>query len=133
MFGVGTTTIERARVVWHAAHHGPAQAVARHLLDRLDEGDITASTAHRLWAEARDSADPRGIIAARLKDPNRQRDALQQAAGQLAGLTHVLDQVNPIHSDISSQEAATLLPEYVEASKALDRLIKRIKDRSRHE
>ncbi len=130
--GMSASTYERAKTVVAAAEDPtlPAedQAIAREALaDMNTTGNVAGN-----FEKVRKSRDIR-LSAPRsrtIADAPKQRRALTGAASTLNGVTHVLRQIDAIHADITSEEAAQWVDDLSEARRVIEVLIKRLKERT---
>lgn len=137
----------------HKTAHDPAapdeeRQLAREALADMDAGHGIKSAAANLRSELkarREAEEPDQPIdgdATREKKPvktatrtvimsaTKQRRALTGACSNLSGIAHGLRLVEDLHPDITSEEAAQWVGDLSEARLALERVIKRLKERT---
>lgn len=124
--GMSQTTYHRARTVVNAASDPALSAehrqVARKALDEMNATGRIAGAYERVRALRE---PPKQTNT--LRTPKEQRKAMGGALLTLAGLTHGLKQIDPIHPEITKDEAAQWVSGLVEARQTITVLIKRLK------
>lgn len=129
--GMSGTTYVRAKTVVAAAEDTtlPAdeRAVAKQALAEMNAtGNISGA-----FEKVRKVRDKRlnAPQARTIDDPKKQRRAITGAVANLSGTTHVLRQIDTIHTSITSEEAAQWVGDLSEARRVIEVLIKRLKER----
>jgi ParB-like chromosome segregation protein Spo0J len=130
--GISPMSYYRAKTVVEAADDKDAAAetqdAAKAALAEMNEtGNVTAA-----YEKVRGR---RGPLATNPQKPTlstarQQRKAIDAAIVKLSGLGHGLKQIEVLHPDITSEEAAQWVGDLSEARLVIERLIKRLRERS---
>jgi ParB family chromosome partitioning protein len=130
--GVSPSTYARAKAVVEAADDvaAPAevQEIAKTALAEMNEtGNVTAA-----YEKVRGRRGPLATTPQKptLTTAQQQRKAIDAAIVKLSGLGHGLKQIEVLHPDITSEEAAQWVGDLSEARLVIERLIKRLRERS---
>lgn len=127
--GTSTASYSRAKTVVEAAHDATAppeeQEVAKAALaDMNATGNIAGN-----YEKVRKARD--GRLGAPQKAPlqraAQQRKALDNAVNTLSGMSHGFALIDPIHPDITSEEAAQWMDGLSESRRIIESLIKRLR------
>lgn len=129
--GVSEGHLYRARTVVKAAQDperpSAERARAKQLVEDMDAGRVSVSGAYeRLNATIK----PRTRGLKSMSDPGEQRNAIRTAVGKLAGMVVAFDQVDELHSDITTEEAAEWAVGLSRSRASISKLIKKLKERS---
>lgn len=130
--GISPSSYERAKTVVEAAENPTAspedRAVAQAALVEMN----TTGNIHGPYDKVRKTRDAR--LGSRQKpsivDAKKQRRAFTAATATLGGVVLGLKQIETIHRDITSEEAAQWVDDLSEARRVLEALIKRLKERT---
>lgn len=125
--GMSATLYERAKAVVKAAQDAdePAevQAVAQEALAEMNSGAGTITGGYEKLRAVQPNRQ-KSIIG----DAKKQRHAITKAAAALSGIAMGFSQIDVIHPDITSEEAAQWVDDLSQARRALEVLIKRLKE-----
>ena len=129
--GLPSTSYYKAGAVVDALHHPDPEVreVAHAAVAEMDaSGQIAPSYEKVRAAKAKvGQPEPAKSVIASIQ---QQRRVLDNAQITLSGICYGLKQVDQIHPDITSEEAAQWVSGLSEARRALESLIKRLKERS---
>jgi len=128
--GWAGSTYGLAKAVVAAAHDADAPPERREVAQAaLAEMNATG----KVWRGFRKlKEEPAAATGARQRpvigDAKKQRHAITQAASTLTGIAMGFGRINAIHPDITSEEAAQWVGDLSEARRAIEQLIKRLKE-----
>lgn len=131
--GTSTMTYYRAKTVVDAvsdpARSEAAREAAREAQADMDSGAATITAAYdRVKSAAPVRIGP--IQSTTISSAGAQRRSISSAEAALSGICHGLKQVINLHPDITSEEAAQWVGSLSESRRAIDVLIKRLKERT---
>lgn len=130
--GTSATTYMRAKTVVEAANDHTTspeeRAVAQAALDEMN----TTGRISGAYEKVRKARDARlgAPQKSTLQRAAQQRKVITNAAHTLSGMAHGLAQIDPIHPDITDEEAAQWLDGLSEARRVIESLIKRLRAHS---
>lgn len=128
--GRGAGWLEAGRRLFRTMEtSGPDAPYAATLLDRVRDGSISVYTAGRLLRDRQTGRPSQAVV--RLQDITHQYNTLQRIAGQLTGMSTVMDGISPVV--IPPDQAAEIVKQMTGPHSSLNRLLRRLKDCSNHE
>lgn len=130
--GISPSSYERAKTVVEAANDPTAtpeeRAIAREAVKDMDETGLISPSFNRVKAgiAARTGARQTTQIGSVAK----QRRAISSAETALSGICHGLHQIEDLHPEITSEEAARWADSLSESRRVITTLINRLKERT---
>lgn len=131
--GLSVGSYFRAKAVVEAVHHPDSgvREVAKAAMAEMDATNSIANNYEKVRAaRARVEAGPSVLPEPVTTPAHQQRKVLANAEMALSGICYGLKQVEGIHPDITSEEAAQWVGSLSETRRVLESLIKRLKERS---
>lgn len=130
--GMSPSSYKRARAVVEAAQDPalpPAErAIARAAAEDMDvTGNVAGNYEKVRGARSSLSGKPKKTV---MQSAAQQRRAITAATDALGGICHGLRQITELHDDITCEEAAQWVDGLSESRRAIDVLIKRLKERT---